>query len=155
MSETPAVANRLVAAVAAQDFDGIIGLLSPDARFRYLIPKGSTELRGAAEVAATFAEWFGDVDTIEVESVQVEPLPDRTSARYRFRLHEDGQWEVVEQQTYIDVDEEGRIAGIDLLCSGFRPIGGTDQGGSCRMHRFDAGTLGCGDGLAQEFRRRI
>ena len=42
MSETPAVANRLVAAVAAQDFDGITGLLSPDARFRYLIPKGPT-----------------------------------------------------------------------------------------------------------------
>jgi TusA-related sulfurtransferase len=23
------------------------------------------------------------------------------------------------------------------------------------MHRFDAGTLGCADGLAQEFRRRV
>jgi TusA-related sulfurtransferase len=61
----------------------------------------------------------------------------------------------VEQQTYMDVDEEGQIAGIDLLCSGFRPTTGPGEEESMAEHRFDAGTMGCADGLAQEFRRRI
>ena len=85
----------------------------------------------------------------------VEPLPDRLSARYRFRVHGEDGWEVVEQQTFLDVDEDGRITAIDLLCSGFRPSPGTRTASPSRTHRFDAGTLGCADGLAREFRRRI
>jgi TusA-related sulfurtransferase len=80
------------------------------------------------------------------------------SVRYRFVLPEADGWEVVEQQMYLAMDEEGRIAGIDLLCSGFRPNGGSvgfETVRSSATHRFDAGTLGCADGLAGEFRRRI
>src|SRR5437667_5623812 len=98
MDGTRAVASRFVAAIAARDFDGIAATLSPDVRFRFLVPRGPAELRGAAEAAAQFRQWFGDTDVIEVQSVDVEPLPDRTSARYRFLVHEGEQWEVVEQQ---------------------------------------------------------
>ncbi len=155
MDETRAAAKRLVEAVAARDLGGIVALLTPDTRLRYLIPKGPAEVQGAAEVAARFLEWFGDADVLEVQSVRVEPLADRMSVRYRFVLHEQEGWEVVEQQMYLDIDGEGLIAAIDLLCSGFRPLGGPDEGRSPGAHRFDAGTLGCADGLAQEFRRRI
>ena len=62
---------------------------------------------------------------------------------------------MVEQQTFLDVDEDGQIAAIDLLCSGFRPAADRKENGRTGTHRFDAGTLGCADGLAQEFRRRI
>ena len=132
-----------------------MALLAPDASLRYLVPKGPAEIEGAAEAAATFLEWFGDADVLEVKSVRVEPVADRMSVRYRFLMHEQEGWEVVEQQMYLDMDGEGRIAAIDLLCSGFLPYGSPEEARSSGTHWFDAGTLGCADGLAQEFRRRI
>jgi TusA-related sulfurtransferase len=145
----------MVEAIAARDYKGIFSAFAPDARFRYLIPPGPGEVDGAAEVAAKYFQWFGDAQDIRVESVLVQPIADRISVRYRFRLRERERWEVIEQQTYLDMDSELRITAIDLLCSGFRPIGGEDPMTSSGTHHFDAGTLGCADGLAQEFRRQI
>ena len=102
-----------------------------------------------------FLGWFGDARELEVQSLLVEPIADRTSVRYQVRLRENGGWEVVEQQQFLDMDEAGRIAAIDLLCSGFRPDVEADMDPATQTHRFDAGTMGCADGLAQEFRRRI
>ena len=62
---------------------------------------------------------------------------------------------MVEQQAYLDVDAEGRIETIDLVCSGFRPVRGPGKASSTGSHEFDAGQMSCGDGLASEFRRRI
>ncbi len=148
-------AKRLVEAIAARAFEAIAGTLAADARFRYLVPPGPGDIVGAAAVAAKFLQWFGDADGFTVESVRVEPLADRISARYRFRLRDPEGWEVIEQQLYLDVDEDGRIAAIDLLCSGFRPAVDPEALGSSSTHAFDAGTMGCADGLASEFRRRI
>ena len=155
MDETCAAAKRFVEAIAAGDRDGIVAALAPDAGLRYLVPKGPSQVDGAAEVAAKFLQWFGDADALEVQSLSVEPLAGRISVRYRFRLRETEMWEVVEQQMFLDPDEEGRIAAIDLLCSGFRPSESPEGAPSPGSHRFDAGTLGCADGLAGEFRRRI
>jgi TusA-related sulfurtransferase len=148
-------ASELVRAVAARDLDGIVGTLATDVRFRYLIPPGPGEVMGAAEVAAKYFEWFGDADAVEVQDILVHQVSDRTSARYRFLLREQEGWEVVEQQTFLDVDTEGQITSIDLLCSGFRPAEGPEGVSSVETHEFDAGTMGCTDGLAPEFRRRI
>jgi TusA-related sulfurtransferase len=52
----------------------------------------------------------------------------------------------------LDVGEDARIGAIDLLCSGFRSIAVSGPDGE---HHFDAGDLGCADGLAGEFRRRM
>ena len=151
-----AVADRLARAIAAREFAEMVSALARDAHFRYLIPPGPGQTEGAAEVAAKFLEWFGDADELRIESILAEPLADRTSLRYRFLLHEKDGWKAVEQQQYVDVDEDGTISTIDLLCTGFRPIEEpVATAPSNRMHRFDAGTLGCADGLAQEFRRRV
>jgi TusA-related sulfurtransferase len=151
-----AAADRFARAIAAREYVGMFSALARDARFRYLIPGGPGQVGGAADVAAKFLEWFGDADTLRIESILVQPLPDRTSLRYRFLLHEQDAWKEVEQQQYVDVDEHGLISAIDLLCSGFRPVEDPQAAGSSeRLHRFDAGTLGCADGLAQEFRRQI
>src|SRR5207253_6489205 len=91
-------------------------------------PAGPGELTGNASIAAKFRQWFGDADRLEVQQILIEALPDRLSARYRFRVHSEDGWEVVEQQTFLDVDEDGRIAAIDLLCSGFRPSPGQEDG---------------------------
>ena len=155
MNELHAAGKWFVGALAARDRDGLIAALAPDVRFRYLIPPGPGEIVGAAEAAEEILGWFADADVFEIQSVNVEPLADRMSVRYRFVLHEQDGWEVVEQQTFMDGDGEGRIAAIDLLCSGFRPREDLEVVRVAGMHRFDAGTMGCADGLPQEFRRRI
>jgi len=153
MSRQEAAATQLVEAIAARDGDAITKALAPDTRLRYLIPPGPGEVLGAPSVADKFLEWFGDLGVVEIANVQVAAVADRMSARYRFLVGERQPDEVIEQQTFLDLDEEGRIASIDLLCSGFRPA--TADRESAASHEFDAGDLGCADGLAQEFRRRI
>jgi TusA-related sulfurtransferase len=155
MNEASAAAKRFLEAIAARDYKATFGALAHDVRFRYLVPGGPGELRGAADVAAKYFQWFGSADVLRVQRVLVEPLPDRISARYRFLLHEGERWDVIEQQTYLDMDAEGRVAAIDLLCSGFRPTGDLEGTRPSGTHEFDAGTMGCADGLATEFRRRI
>ena len=155
MSLEDSAAGRLVAAVAARDVDAMTRTLAGDVRFRYLIPPGAGMVTGAAEVASTFLDWFGGAEVLHVSSSRIEPVADRVAARYRF-LTQTGQIsEVIEQHAYLDLDEDGRISAIDLLCSGFRPAGSPADEETPGTHHFDAGTLGCADGLAQEFRRRI
>jgi TusA-related sulfurtransferase len=48
--------------------------------------------------------------------------------------------------------QQPRGRSFDLLCSGFHPL---RQPAKSAVHEFDAGTLGCADGLAGEFRKQI
>jgi len=57
--------------------------------------------------------------------------------------------EVIEQVAFVAVEPDG-ISEIALLCSGFLR---EEKPGAVRV--FDAGSMGCGDGLAQEFRSRL
>src|SRR2546429_9254861 len=121
-TDVPRVAaDRFARAIAAKDYVHMFSALARDVRFRYLVPSGPGQLEGAAEVAAKFFGWFGNADEIGIERILAEPLPDRTSLRYRFLLHRQDGWKEIEQQQYVDVDEDGLISAIDLLCSGFRP----------------------------------
>jgi TusA-related sulfurtransferase len=151
-----AAANQLARAIAATDYAGMYATLARAVRLRYLVPDGPGQCDGVAEVAAKLLEWFGDADMIRTLSTSAEPIADRTSLRYRLLLREPDGWKEVEQHLYVDVDEDGLIWAIDLLCSGFRPAEDPQPTRPTqRMHRFDAGTMGCADGLAQEFRRRL
>jgi TusA-related sulfurtransferase len=150
-----ATARRFVEAVLADDRDGAAALLAPAVRFRHLIPRGPREIWGAEETVDVFLGWFGHARELEVRSLLVDAIADRTSVRYRIRLHGASGWEVIEQQQFLDMDDAGRIAAIDLLCSGFRPDIRTEEVDAMGTHRFDAGTMGCADGLAREFRTRI
>jgi TusA-related sulfurtransferase len=156
--ETTDIGRRLAKAIAERDRGAVLAELAPDVWMRFLIPSGPSEVHGADAAAATFLQWFGHTDVLRTLDVSVAPVADRTSLRYRFELHESDGWSVAEQQLYLDVDADGLIFGIDLMCSGFRPIGDPDAYRTSPgpvEHRFDAGGLGCADGLAQEFRRRI
>ena len=148
-------AERLVDALAARDYRGLFGALTRKARFRYLIPSGPGEIVGAAEVASKYLDWFGDADALEVEEVLVHRISGRLSARYRFLVHEQQRLDVIEQQAYLDVDATGQIESIDLVCSGFMVVAERQEESPTQKHEFDAGTMGCSDGLAPEFRRRI
>jgi TusA-related sulfurtransferase len=138
-------------ALTSRDFEGVQASLDPDIWFRALLPGGLRELSGAAAVTDQLRSWFEKPDAFEVEWGSAEDIAGRLRINYRFRLHDEESWTVIEQLAFCDADD-GRIERIDLVCSGFQPVVDLAAG---VIHHFDAGDLGCADGLAQEFRRRI
>jgi TusA-related sulfurtransferase len=137
-------------ALAAREFTAARSLLADRVRFRMLLPQGPATEAGAGATIGRFVGWFAEADTFEIESSSVGEVEGRAAVTYRFRLHDAAGWQVIEQHLMLDLGADGRVEAVDLLCSGFRSIAVH----SVATH-FDAGTLGCADGLAGEFRRRV
>jgi TusA-related sulfurtransferase len=144
--------RAFVEALAVRDFEALRTLLSEDIRFRFLVPPGPQQEIGASATAGRFISWFRDANELELQASTVDCVADRLAVSYRFRLHDSDGWQVIEQHLMADIGSDGRLETIDLLCSGFRPLA---QPAAGRVHDFDAANLGCADGLAGEFRRRI
>jgi TusA-related sulfurtransferase/ketosteroid isomerase-like protein len=150
--ESRDVGRNFVEALAGRDLEALRAAVSEGIRFRLLLPKGAQQEDGAAATAGRFIGWFGDAEALELQASTVDWVADRMAITYRFRLQDRDGWKLIEQHLMVDVDEGGRMEAIDLLCSGFRALPDPVSNG---VHRFDAGDLGCADGLAAEFRRRI
>jgi TusA-related sulfurtransferase len=148
------VGEGFVGAIARRDFDGLRAAMAEAVRFRLLVPKGPQGHTGAAETVGRFVGWFGGARELRLESSSVETVSGRLALVYRFRLLDADGWQVIEQHLMADVAPDGRLEAIDLLCSGFLRDPESEIGTN-GTHRFDAGNLGCADGLAGEFRRRI
>jgi hypothetical protein len=124
-----AAAESLVEGLAAQDFAELGGAFAADACLRALLPAGLREWAGAEAIARVFARWFGDTEDFELIEATVGEVGGRLHLHWRLRLRAErlgAGWFTVEQQAYADTDESGRIARIDLLCTGYRPGGGHD-----------------------------
>ena len=143
--------RTFVRALAARDFGAVQATLADDVRFRMLLPRGPDEVRGAGAAAETLAAWFGSARALDLEASAVDRVADRLCVSYRLRVRREEGWRRIEQCLFAAVGEGGRMETIDLLCSGFRPLPEPAAG----VHRFDAGDLGCADGLAGEFRGQI
>ena len=139
-------------AVCARDFAALDGVLARDADMRALLPGGLREYQSAAEVVAVFRSWFDDGSRISADAFPVETVGTRYRVGWRLRFEEDGCPARVVVQTAVVDAEAGRVYGLDLLCTGFAEESPASTGG---IHEFDAGQLGCADGLAGEFRRRM
>jgi len=150
-SRPPAV-GILVDAVLLKDFVRLATALDPSVRFRALAPGETLDVGSAAEVVGAFRKWFADKDDLELVDSDFEEIVDRAQFHYRLHLSKAGVPYVVEQRLCGDL-EAGRFVTLDLLCTGFRPLGVAAAVGS--VHRFDAGDLGCGTGLPREFRTRL
>ena len=121
-------AGSFLEGLAAQDFAQLGRALAPDARLRALLPRGLREWNGAEAIAGRFAGWFGDTDAFDLVEATVGEVGGRLHLHWRLRLRAErlgAGWFTVEQQAYADTDEGGRIARLDLLCTGYRP-GGDD-----------------------------
>jgi TusA-related sulfurtransferase len=138
-------------ALASREFTAARSLLADHIRFRMLLPRGPATEAGADATIGRFVGWFARADAFEVESSSVGEVEGRAAVTYRFRLHDAAGWQVIEQHLMLDLGADGRVEAVDLLCSGFHSIAVDAPGTS----HFDAGTLGCADGLAAEFRRRV
>jgi hypothetical protein len=111
----------LVEALAGRDFDRLADTLSSDVRMRALIPPGPVEVWGAKDAAAKFESWFGGSDGFELVQSGRYELSDRLHVSYRLRVKRPGDpWKLIEQHLFCTLDD-GHIATLDLVCSGFRP----------------------------------
>ena len=146
------VAAAFLDAVAAREFTAAQSVLAHDVRFRMLLPGGFMTAEGADATIGWFRRWFAKADPFEMETSGAAEIEGRATVTYRLRLHNANGWRSIEQHLMLDVSADGRVGAIDLLCSGFRAIAAD---GPDRVHRYDAGDLGCADGLAGEFRRQI
>ncbi len=121
-----ALAGAFIEGLAAQDFTRLGGALAAGARLRALLPPGLMERTGAEQIAGTFARWFGDTEGFDPVEATVGEVGGRLHLRWRLRLRArrlGAGWFTVEQQAYADTDDDGRIARLDLLCTGYRPEG--------------------------------
>jgi len=154
VDEAPSTA--FVEALARRDFGAVEATLSPAVHFRGLLPSGALELRDPAAVVERLTAWFGAAERFEVQETTAKAVADRMQIRYRFRLRPhpfvpESGWHVIEQQAFCQT-ADGKIVALDLVCTGFRPEPEIESG---VLHTFDAGTMGCADGLSGEFSRRI
>ena len=113
--------TRLVAALVDRDFRQLARVLSPDVRMRALIPPGLVEVSGAEAAAAKFSSWFGDAEELKLVRSGSDAVADRLHVFYRLRVkNPGGVSKIVEQHLVCEYDDD-RVAGLDLVCSGFRP----------------------------------
>jgi TusA-related sulfurtransferase len=148
------VATAFLNAVTARDFAAARSVLADELPMRMLVPGGLMSDVGADAAIGRISSWFTDADPFEVHASSAIEVEGRAAVTYRLRLHKPDGWYLIEQHLMLDVDADRRITAIDLLCSGFRSIA-PDEAGLELTHRYDAGNLGCADGLAGQFRQQI
>jgi len=122
-------AGLLLEGLAAQDFAQLGGALAADACLRALLPSGLREWAGAEAIAHRFARWFGDTEDFELVEANSRELGGRLHLHWRLRLRAERLGSgcfTIEQQAYADTDNSGRIARLDLLCTGYLPEGDHD-----------------------------
>jgi len=146
-----ASARKFRELLAARDFDRLAASLASDAHARFLLPHGLEEYDGPDAIVARIRSWFESATVFDLTSSTEDEVGVRHRISWRFSVVRDGSRQVIEQLVYLDLGHQG-IERIDLLCSGFQAEPSVDAGPT---QTFDAGDMGCADGLAQEFRRQI
>ena len=114
-------AASIAAVVASRDRDLLAATLTDTVRLRALLPGGPVEAHGRDAVVDRFVGWFADMDAVELMESAGDEVADRLLIHYRLDLAQRGtHWACT--QTSICKLVDGRLATIDLLCSGFREI---------------------------------
>jgi hypothetical protein len=120
MNEHPRAA-AIAAAVAGRDTVQLAAAVTDTVRLRALLPAGPIEEHGRDAVVARFSRWFAGLDTVDLVESAGQTVADRLLIHYRLDLAQRGtRWACT--QTSICKLHHGRLATIDLLCSGFREI---------------------------------
>jgi hypothetical protein len=120
MNEHP-LATAIAAAVAGRDGARLAAAVTGTVRLRALLPGGPIEEHGRDAVVARFGGWFAGMDTVDLAESAGQVVADRLLIHYRLDLARAGsRWACT--QTSICKIDGGRLATIDLLCSGFREI---------------------------------
>ncbi len=113
-------ASTLAAAVAGRDRDRLGAELTDDVRLRALLPGGPIEVHGREAALAAFREWFDEDRTVVLDEATGDEVGDRLLVHYRLLFEPDGERTTLTQTWVCTVAADGRLARVDLLCSGFR-----------------------------------
>ena len=119
---TPTRADAVVEAVARRDFGCLAAALHDDVHLRALLPGGVREWHGRAGVNAAFTGWFDGFDEYELVDAEICEVGPRLYLSWRLRVRTARIADrslLVEQHVYADVDADGQISRLSLLCSGF------------------------------------
>jgi len=143
--------HKFLDLLAARDFERLVASLAIDAHARFLLPHGLEEYDGRDAIVARIRSWFESASVFDLAASTEDEVGMRHRISWRFNVVRDGSRQVIEQVVYLDLGPQG-IQRIDLLCSGFLAEPDVAAGPT---QVFDAGDMGCADGLAQEFRRQI
>jgi hypothetical protein len=115
------LATAIAEAVADRDSVQLAAAVTDTVRLRALLPGGPIEEHGRDAVVARFGGWFADMDAVDLVESAGEAMADRLLIHYRLDLAQRStRWACT--QTSICKIIDGRLATIDLLCSGFREI---------------------------------
>src|SRR2546430_5627503 len=147
----PTPVRKFLELLAARGFERLAGALANDAHARFLLPHGLEEYDGRDAIVARIRSWFESASLFDLAASTEDQVGMRHRISWRFNVVRDGSRQVIEQVVYLDLGPHG-IERIDLLCSGFLAEPGI---AAAPTQVFDAGDMGCADGLAQEFRRQI
>lgn len=127
-------------------------MLAPESVARFLLPHGLEEYVGRQAIVRRMKDWFGAASKFDLVEASDNSIGSRRRMTWRFDVERGGRREVIEQVVFVDETADG-IRQIDLLCSGF--LEQQADAASCEARIFDAGSMGCADGLAEEFRDRL
>jgi hypothetical protein len=117
------VVRRLLAAIVDRDEATLFELFAPDLWFRAMLVHEVVEHHDAVAALAMFRGWFGRGIPVEVLHTATYPVASRQYLSYRLRLQPvwaPDVWHVIEQSGYVRV-RDGRVARLDLVCTGFVP----------------------------------
>jgi len=115
-----------IRSITAGKLDQLEKFCHPDVISNLLTPNRMFTLDNAIDLVNKFRKWFGDATYFHVEDNRVNLAGQQMGIHYRFRLQELGSWYVVEQQLYCTM-VDGRIAQLNLLCSGFYLVDAYDR----------------------------
>ncbi|MGQ0465260.1 MAG: nuclear transport factor 2 family protein [Sporichthyaceae bacterium] len=116
-------AAELAALVVGRDWTKLGAEFSDDVRLRATLPGGQIEKHGRADLEASFQEWFGDYRSVALEEALGDDVGDRLLVHYRLGFESNAGEHTVLTQTWVGtVATDGRLARIDVLCSGFRRV---------------------------------
>ncbi|HJQ05878.1 MAG TPA: hypothetical protein VJ872_10560 [Nocardioides sp.] len=114
---TLTTADRFLEAFSAQRYADLADLMTPDARFRALLPPRTLD-GGPELLIGCYGQWFGT--GARVVSSGVEPAGEKVSVTYSVVV-DDGNPRQAEQHLYLSLAGD-RISAIDLICSGFHAV---------------------------------
>jgi hypothetical protein len=124
MGEPARIGERFARLLAAKQWSALGDLLDPEVVFKGMTPGRFWEADSPDEVVVDVLQhWFEDTDHIEkLVGVDVGNVADRHWLRYRLLVRNDDGMHLVEQHGYYDLQVDGRVSRLHLMCAGFRPV---------------------------------
>jgi ketosteroid isomerase-like protein len=114
----PEPARAYLEAIVARDYGRVRAMFTADFRLRDLSPGGFTQVDGADEAVAGLREFLDMFDSIDVLESDVYAIADCTYLRARIHfVHPEAGERFLEQHHLLRI-ADGKITGIDQLCTG-------------------------------------